>query len=135
MGKKTIDAKEILADIRTGMDNSTLIQKYGLSENGLQNLFKKLLNAGALKPKQAKEARISSNPGKTDEHVWKCSQCGEPQAKSFDECCECPAMGLRIKSAQLMNPPQEITDEEMRERISKHRRSFSGRFWNLLRGN
>jgi hypothetical protein len=132
MGAKTINAKEILADIKTGMDNSALIEKYGLSENGLQSLFRKLLDAGALKPKQAKVEKTSSDPGKTDEHVWKCSQCGEPKAKSFDECCECPAMGLRVESAQLLTPSREIRGEEIREGISKHRRSFSWRFWNLF---
>ncbi len=135
MGNKTINAKEFLADIKTGMNNSALIRKYGLSEKGLQSLFRKLLDAGALKPKQAKEEKTSSDPVKTDERVWKCSQCGEAQAKSFDECCECPAMGFGVKSAQLLNPSQEINDEEMREGIAKNRRSFSGRFWNLFRGN
>ena len=34
MGKKTINVKEILADIKTGMDNTALMEKYRLSEKG-----------------------------------------------------------------------------------------------------
>ncbi|MGO9568253.1 MAG: PilZ domain-containing protein [Desulfomonilaceae bacterium] len=43
MGKKTLNAKEILADIKAGMNNTALMEKYRLSEKGLQSLFKKLV--------------------------------------------------------------------------------------------
>ena len=49
MPKRTINAKEILADIKAGMDDSALIEKCALSEKGLQSLFKKLTDAGLLK--------------------------------------------------------------------------------------
>ncbi|MGO9572380.1 MAG: PilZ domain-containing protein [Desulfomonilaceae bacterium] len=48
MAKRTVSAKEILTDIKTGMDNSALMQKYGLSEKGLQSLFKKLVTLKAI---------------------------------------------------------------------------------------
>ncbi len=48
MAKRTFSAKEILTDIKKGMDNSALMQKYGLSEKGLQNLFKKLVTLKAI---------------------------------------------------------------------------------------
>ena len=53
MAKKTINAKEILADIKAGMDNAALMEKYQLSEKGLQSLFKKLTDAGVLKRSRA----------------------------------------------------------------------------------
>lgn len=44
--KKTVSAKQVLADIRSGMSDDQLIQKYGISAQGLQSLFAKLLKAG-----------------------------------------------------------------------------------------
>jgi hypothetical protein len=41
MAKKTIKAKEILADIKAGMKNHALMEKYWLSEKGLQNSLQK----------------------------------------------------------------------------------------------
>jgi hypothetical protein len=37
MAKKTIFVKEILADIKAGINNAALMQKYLFSENGLQS--------------------------------------------------------------------------------------------------
>ena len=47
MPKRTINAKEILADIKAGMHNAALMEKCQLSEKGLQNLFKKLTEVGS----------------------------------------------------------------------------------------
>jgi len=52
MDKKTINAKEILADIKAGMNDAALMEKYGLSEKGLQSLYKKLTDAGLLKHRE-----------------------------------------------------------------------------------
>ena len=48
MAKITVNAKKILADIKAGMDNATPMEKYKLSEKGLQSLFNKLTDAGVL---------------------------------------------------------------------------------------
>ena len=48
MKKPTIDAKEALEDIRSGLDDSFLMKKYKLSEKGLRSLFNKLADAGFL---------------------------------------------------------------------------------------
>ena len=42
MAKRTINAKEILADIKAGMDNAALMEKYHLNDKSLQSVFKKL---------------------------------------------------------------------------------------------
>lgn len=44
--KKRISAKQIVADIKSGMDDSRLMSKYALTEKGLQILKKKLEDAG-----------------------------------------------------------------------------------------
>lgn len=44
-----LKAKEVLHSIRSGMDNSALMERYRLSDKGLQSLFKKLVAAGLIK--------------------------------------------------------------------------------------
>ncbi len=46
MERRKISAREAVADIRSGMDDSALMTKYGLSAEGLQTLFDKLVNTG-----------------------------------------------------------------------------------------
>ncbi len=48
MGKRTINGKEILADIRRGKTNAGMMEKYGLSEKSLQSLLRRLLARGVL---------------------------------------------------------------------------------------
>ncbi len=43
-----INASEVVADIRTGMGDTLLMEKYGLSAAGLQRLYAKILEAGAM---------------------------------------------------------------------------------------
>jgi len=57
MAKVTVNAKEILADIKAGMDDTTLAQKHGLSDKELQRVFKQLADAGRLKQGES-EKRI-----------------------------------------------------------------------------
>ena len=46
MAKRAIKAKEAVADIRSGMDDGALMEKYLLSAEGLQSLFDKLVTGG-----------------------------------------------------------------------------------------
>ncbi len=46
MAKRSIKAKEAVADIRSGMDDAALMEKYHLSAEGLQSLFDKLVTGG-----------------------------------------------------------------------------------------
>lgn len=41
--KRTVSAKEVVADIRAGASDDLLMSKYGLSEKGLQSVLNKLL--------------------------------------------------------------------------------------------
>jgi hypothetical protein len=43
--KRTINAKEIVNDIRSGMTDLQLMAKYTLSERGLESVLRKLLEA------------------------------------------------------------------------------------------
>jgi hypothetical protein len=47
--KRTIKAKDIVNDLRSGLTNFQLMEKYGLSSKGLQSIFAKLMEAGAVR--------------------------------------------------------------------------------------
>ena len=50
MGEKAkISAKELVRDIRSGVDDNGIMQKYNVSAEVLQRLFRRLVDAGALK--------------------------------------------------------------------------------------
>jgi len=46
--KRRIGTREIVSDIRSGLTDVELMEKYKLSSRGLQKVFKKLVDAGAL---------------------------------------------------------------------------------------
>jgi len=48
--KRTIKAKDIVNDIRGGMNDTQLMAKHQLSSKGLQSIFNKLIEAKAIKP-------------------------------------------------------------------------------------
>ena len=50
--KRTIKAKEIVSDIRSGMINRQLMDKYDVSLAKLQNIFRMLLDAHALEQRE-----------------------------------------------------------------------------------
>jgi hypothetical protein len=48
MGKRSVKAKEVLADIRAGITDLDMMEKYQLSAKGLQSLFDKMVAAKLL---------------------------------------------------------------------------------------
>lgn len=87
MPKEKISARELLADIRAGIDDPALMKKYELSAQGLQSACKKLVEAKALKQSEV-DNRVPLTE-RTVDIVWKCPACGKPQTTEFDECPEC----------------------------------------------
>ncbi len=93
MAKVKIDARDVLKDIRDGLDDSALMAKYRLSGTGLQSLFSKLIEAGMLK--RADLDKRMPNFEKTVELAMvKCPSCGMPQFSEFDVCPQC---GIIVK--------------------------------------
>jgi len=62
MKKPVIDAIEALADIRAGLDDVDLMEKYNLSAKGLQSLFNKLDALGLLDRSAREGARGTRGP-------------------------------------------------------------------------
>jgi ankyrin repeat protein len=69
MPRNKISAREVLTDVRSGMDDAALMEKYRLSAAHLQNLFKKLVEAQVLKQSEL-DSRITMFEG-TVEVVFK----------------------------------------------------------------
>jgi hypothetical protein len=97
MEKRTVDAKEILDDIKAGMDSPALMEKYQLSEKGLKSLFTKLKDAGVLKPKKGGPEKTTSAPEKAVASSWKCPICGNPQNTQYNQCPECSVIAARFQ--------------------------------------
>lgn len=62
MRKPIIDAEEALVDIRSGMDDAGLMEKYSVSIEGLQSLFRKLVDSGIMDLSEI-EVRIGDQDG------------------------------------------------------------------------
>lgn len=60
MGQREISAKEVLKDIRAGLTDAGIMQKYKLSSKGLESLYRKMALAGLLE----KPAQSPSSPQK-----------------------------------------------------------------------
>ncbi|MBI5570648.1 MAG: hypothetical protein HY914_11950 [Desulfomonile tiedjei] len=56
--RRKISAKQVLADIRSGMDDESLMTRYNLSHRQLQSLFRKIIGAGLATPLEL-SARLS----------------------------------------------------------------------------
>jgi uncharacterized protein (DUF433 family) len=56
--KPRIKARDAVRDIRSGMTESGLMEKYGLSARGLQSLFLKLLEAKAITQTEMNQRRV-----------------------------------------------------------------------------
>lgn len=78
MAKQSISAKTVLKDLRSGMSDADIREKYGLSEKGLQSLFKKLVEASVISEKE-----LSSRPSiPEDPTIVVEVEPDEPQPKS-----------------------------------------------------
>jgi len=64
--RKKIKAKEILSEIKNGVDNRTLMQKYNLTSAQLQTVLKKLINAKVLEPTELQNRFAKKSSVKTD---------------------------------------------------------------------
>jgi hypothetical protein len=61
MAKTKINVKQVLADIRSGASDGLLMEKYGLSDKGLDSLFKKLTEANLLSREELSQRRSAAS--------------------------------------------------------------------------
>lgn len=85
---KKVNIKQILKDIQEGMHDNQLMYKYELSPGQLQNLYKKLKEAG-LWEEAPPEPMIPTPEPDEPEGIFICPACGVHQPRPFDECPSC----------------------------------------------
>ena len=97
-GKRKLSAKQILADIRSGIEASDLKRKYGLSDKSFEYAIRQLSTAGVLTEDEKRRlapTRGSSKPSHEPRRApeWRCPACNAPQPA---EVRECPACGVVV---------------------------------------
>ncbi len=95
---RKLSAKQILADIRSGMGPSALKSKYGLSDKALQSVYRQLSAAGALTENEVPPLQHSVSQSEASHEMpaepgWRCPACNAPQEA---EKSECPACGVVV---------------------------------------
>ncbi len=93
---RTIKAKEIVHDIRSGMTEQDLKTKYGLTDNAFKNLLAKLMQAGLLESPEL-PGKPPASPGVSG-RSFTCPACGARSEVPFDECPKCGI--IRSKASQ-----------------------------------
>jgi hypothetical protein len=114
MPKQKISAKDLVSDIRAGINDSALMKKYGVSAQGLQSLFIKLVEAKILN-QQELDNRTHFRE-KAINVVWKCPACGKPQTRQFDECPECGVILSKLTQIVERKRQEERDREEAPKR-------------------
>ena len=89
-GPKKISAKAITQDLKAGLTDSELMRKYGLSFQGLQDLFAKLTAAKIATPdyftkRAMRQEQVKSGAVK----ARVCPYCGYPSKENFVRCPRC----------------------------------------------
>ncbi|MFH1115788.1 MAG: hypothetical protein V1792_17905 [Pseudomonadota bacterium] len=106
--KKKINAKQIVSDIRAGMDGPGLRLKYGLSDEGLKTIYRKLLDKGLVTASEigrpSHPARVPRKPvGHPRQRAlqgnaipWRCPLCNADFPREFEECPKCGAIAAKV---------------------------------------
>jgi len=87
--KRKINARQLAADIRAGLDDTVLAQKYQLSGPQLRGVFKKLVEIGAIRGEDLKN-RLDRQTGAA-ENQPECTACGTVLQQVGKFCPECGA--------------------------------------------
>jgi hypothetical protein len=116
--KRKVSAKQIVTDIRAGMDRTQLKRKYGLSDTALETVLRKLVAKGALSEAELRNRGLTS-PSETESlqgrahgHLWYCPACHQGQEREYDECPACGVVVAKFLSRQVGQPPVDRASVE-----------------------
>jgi len=90
MARKRIRGREILKDIRAGIDDVGLMEKYGLSARGILQLMGKLVSQGLLSPSELAARRSLAKTVYFP--IFKCPKCNEVHYTKSEICPKCGAV-------------------------------------------
>ncbi len=86
---KKISAKSIMLDLKEGMSDSELTKKYGISFQGLQDLFQKLIAAGLATQAYFDKRSLKQLGDRKEEAPKTCPYCGYASNQESKECPRC----------------------------------------------
>jgi NADH pyrophosphatase NudC (nudix superfamily) len=87
---KKISAKAIMLDLKDGLSDSELAEKYGLTFQGLQDLFSKLIAAKLATPTYFEKRALSQAAERAEsEKTRVCPYCGTQNQKQAQRCSNC----------------------------------------------
>jgi len=111
--KRKVSAKQIVTDIRAGMDRTQLKRKYGLSDTALETVLRKLVAKGALSEVELRNRGLTS-PSETEPvqgtahgYLWYCPACHQGQEREYDECPACGVVVAKFLARQKGEGPVE----------------------------
>lgn len=87
MAKKQVSIKEFVKDWKMGISEAELMEKHGLSQNQLQKVYKKLVDAGKIDPMEFEDD--SPEFEATVELASACPHCGALKLVDSDICAQC----------------------------------------------
>jgi hypothetical protein len=84
---KEISTEDLVADVRSGLDSSSLIKKYGVSEKALGKAVGKLVESGVFS--QSDLVQLFSKSSMMRSLTWQCPACGKIVPAAYDSCTRC----------------------------------------------
>lgn len=97
--KRKLSAKQILEDIRSGMEAPALKREHNLSDKSFDYVLKQLASKGLLTPDEIRRLEPRSGSSEPSHQPpapppqWRCPACNTPQPA---EAAECPACGVVV---------------------------------------
>jgi uncharacterized protein (DUF433 family) len=143
--KSVIDAKQALQDIRSGMSDSDLMEKYNLSPLGLESLIGKLVELGAIRQVSAKDLVRDIRSGVTNRQLMKKYKLNANALKKlFNEMTEAGISFFRdrqeARHKKRINVRQMVEDirwgaaeAHLMEKHGLSSRGLQSAFWKLVR--
>jgi uncharacterized protein (DUF433 family) len=107
--KVKVEAKEVLTDIRSGMTDAELMEKYGLSARGLKSLFNKLVLSGFMHWLDAREVLEDLRSGMSDAELMSKHLLSEKALHNLF--AEMDRAHLLKEAARPEDKPDEIESE------------------------
>ncbi len=89
VAKRQVKASEFLSDIRAGMDDVGLMNKYGLSAHEVLKFMSKLIWAGLMSPTELEQRRSLAKTVYMP--IFKCSSCNQVTYAKLEKCPHCGA--------------------------------------------
>lgn len=93
--RRKLDAREILADLRTGLTDIEIMDKYYLNSRSLEAIVEKLVENNLITRSELDERRPITNRSVNFE-VFRCPACNMPQFTKFDECPQCGVIITKV---------------------------------------